>query len=76
MLRGETGVRASTYDSAGQLTSAVRTGTGAATETFSYDTSGNRTNASGVAYTNTNNNRIVSNGVYNYYYDDEGNLIR
>jgi YD repeat-containing protein len=64
------------YDTAGQITSLVRTGGGASMESFSYDTSGNRTAATGVAYTNTNNNRIVSDGVFNYYYDDEGNLIR
>jgi YD repeat-containing protein len=42
------------YDTAGQITSLVRTDGGATMETFSYDTSGNRTAATGVAYTNTN----------------------
>jgi YD repeat-containing protein len=55
-----------TYDTAGQITSLVRTGGGG----------GNRIATSGTAYTNTTNNRIISDGVYNYYYDDEGNLIR
>ncbi|MEX2140344.1 MAG: RHS repeat-associated core domain-containing protein [Pirellulales bacterium] len=65
------------YDAAGQLTSLSWTGPGGGgAETFSHDTNGNLTNNSGAAYANNPNNRIHSDGVFNYYYDDEGNVVQ
>jgi RHS repeat-associated protein len=42
-------------------------------EDYSYDENGNRTNA---GYVTGSNNQLVSDGIYNYEYDAEGNLIR
>jgi YD repeat-containing protein len=39
-------------------------------ETYSYDANGNRTNA---GYQTGSNNQLLSNGTYNYTYDNEGN---
>ncbi|MEJ7591978.1 MAG: RHS repeat-associated core domain-containing protein [Planctomycetaceae bacterium] len=41
-------------------------------ETYTYDANGNRTN---TGYTTGTNNRVTSDGTYNYTYDDEGNRI-
>ncbi|MEJ7590407.1 MAG: Ig-like domain-containing protein, partial [Planctomycetaceae bacterium] len=41
-------------------------------ETYTYDANGNRTN---TGYTTGTNNRVTSDGTYNYAYDDEGNRI-
>jgi RHS repeat-associated protein len=42
-------------------------------ETYTYDDNGNRTNSGfGV----TTNNRLTTDGTYNYAYDDEGNITR
>jgi len=41
-------------------------------ETYTYDANGNRTN---TGYTTGTNNRVPSDGTYNYTYDDEGNRI-
>ena len=40
-------------------------------ESYSYDANGNRTNA---GYQTGVNNQLLSDGVYTYSYDDEGNL--
>jgi len=56
-------------DSTGQLTGATG---GPSTETYSYDSNGNRTNA---GYVTGWNNELLSDGVYNYEYDAEGNRI-
>jgi len=40
-------------------------------ESYSYDANGNRTNA---GYQTGVNNQLLSDGVYTYTYDDEGNL--
>jgi RHS repeat-associated protein len=40
-------------------------------ESYSYDANGNRTNA---GYQTRVNNQLSSDGVYNYFYDSEGNL--
>jgi RHS repeat-associated protein len=42
-------------------------------ESFSYDANGNRTNP---GYVTGKNNRLLSDGKFNYEYDDEGNVIR
>ena len=47
-------------------------------ELYSYDANGNRTNSSlhGDGYVTDANNRLVSDGVYNYSYDNQGNMIQ
>ena len=43
-------------------------------ESFAYDANGNRLSADGVSYgTPDLGNRLTSDGVYSYDYDDEGN---
>ena len=59
-----------TYDKTSQLTGADRAGT-ARDESYAYDANGNRTNA---GYSTLADNRLQSDGVYNYAYDNEGNL--
>jgi RHS repeat-associated protein len=59
------------YDAASQLTGADRSGT-ANDEAYTFDDNGNRTNGGFVA---TTNNRLATDGTYNYSYDDEGNTI-
>jgi RHS repeat-associated protein len=60
-----------TYDSGGQLT--VADYNYQTDEAYSYDANGNRTN---TGYDTDPNNRLASDGVYNYQYDDEGNRTR
>ena len=59
------------YDSTGQLTSATHTFQ--TDESFSYDDAGNRTN---TGYSIGTNNRLNSDGTYDYEYDDEGNRTK
>ena len=59
------------YDDRSQLTEADHSFQ--EDETYSYDENGNRTND---GYATETNNRLQSDGVYNYEYDNEGNLIR
>lgn len=66
------GVTNYTYDKNNQLTVADHSNTNKPDENFSYDANGNR-NSSG--YQTGTNNRLNSDGKYNYTYDDEGNLI-
>jgi RHS repeat-associated protein len=54
------------YDNAGQLTSGGGTN-------YSYDPNGNRTMA---GYQTGPDNRLVSDGVWNYTYDNENNVIQ
>jgi RHS repeat-associated protein len=58
-------------DDTDQLTGA--TYSGQSNETYGYDLNGNRTNA---GYQTTTNNRLQTDGTYNYTYDDEGNLTQ
>ncbi len=59
------------YDNTDQVTGASYTGTGQpANEAYSYDANGNRTNA---GYSTGANNRLLSDGTFNYVYDAEGN---
>ena len=65
-----------TYDATGQLTDVDASGgtcgdTGC-DESFSYDVNGNRTM---TGYTTDTGNRLTSDGIYDYSYDDNGNLI-
>ena len=41
-------------------------------ESFSYDANGNRTM---TGYSTGTGNRLLSDGTYNYTYDDEGNTL-
>jgi RHS repeat-associated protein len=61
-----------TYDKNNQLTIADHSNANKPDESFGYDANGNR-NSSG--YQTGTNNRLNSDGKYNYTYDDEGNLI-
>lgn len=61
-------VTAYTHDDSGQLTDADHIGQ--ADEAYTYDDNGNRIMA---GHTVDPNNRLVSDGTYNYEYDDEGN---
>ena len=67
-----TGTADYSYDARDQLTGTTYTA-GQEDEAYSYDANGNRTNA---GYQTEVNNRVTSDGTFNYAYDDEGNLIR
>ena len=54
-----------TYDATGQLTAT-------SAESFAWDSNGNPT---GGSYTVGTDNRVSTDGTYNFTYDDEGNLI-
>ncbi|TAG67879.1 MAG: hypothetical protein EAZ25_05665 [Oscillatoriales cyanobacterium] len=65
------------YDKRNQLTAADHTNTNNPDESYSYDGNGNRTSSrTSSSYQTGVNNRLQSDGTYNYGYDDEGNLIR
>ena len=57
------------YTSNDQLTSVSHTHVSFANESFSYDANGNRTGTTGT------DNRLTTDGTYNYAYDNEGNLL-
>lgn len=63
------------YDAAGQLLSAERSV--GADESYAYDANGNRTASwlHGTDYVTGDGNRLLSDGVYDYAYDAEGNMI-
>lgn len=65
------------YDKRDQLTTADHSDENNADETYSYDKNGNRTDSSlhGDGYVTDANNRLASDGTYNYEYDNQGNLI-
>lgn len=76
-----------TYDAKGNVLSVADTINGAAAdhsraalvdEAFTYDDNGNRVSSSlhGTGYQRGPGNRLLSDGTYNYQYDDEGNVIR
>jgi RHS repeat-associated protein len=60
------------YDNRGQLEGV----TGSASESYDYDDNGNRDAANGQTYQIVANNRIQSDGIYSYLYDNESNVIR
>jgi YD repeat-containing protein len=72
-----------TYDLTGQLNGVdANGGTCGPTvcdESFAYDLNGNRITSTGYGqsqtYTTGTENRLLSDGVYNYTYDDEGNTL-
>jgi RHS repeat-associated protein len=62
------------YDAAGQLQSAVsQNPTVQPSTTYTYDANGNRTMS---GYLTAANNRVTSDGTYNYQYDHEGHRIK
>ena len=60
-----------TYDATGQLTAADHSSQ--TNEAYSYDANGNRTN---TGYSTGTNNQLLSDGTFNYEYDDEGNRTK
>ena len=62
-----------TFDNTDQLVGADRSGT-LADETYGYDLNGNRLTKGQSNYTLGVGNRLLSDGQFNYQYDDEGNL--
>jgi RHS repeat-associated protein len=68
---GTDGTQDYTYDATNQLTGADHTTI--ADEAYSYDANGNRTLA---GYGTGTNNQLLTDGTYNYEYDDEGNRTR
>ena len=67
------GSRSFSYDADSQLLSA--SGGTVPTESFAYDANGNRTTGNGRSYqTTTFDNRLVTEGVFSFAYDDEGNV--
>lgn len=72
------GVTDYAYDDRDQLTGADHTAAGLPDETYTYDANGNRVSSSlhGNGYITGVNNRLLSDGTYNYAYDGEGNLVR
>ena len=65
------------YDERNQLIGADRSDENNPDESYSYDANGNRISSHLHSnYTTGDNNRLESDGVYNYEYDGEGNLIR
>ena len=65
-----------TYDDRDQLIGADHSDVNNADEIYSYDANGNRVSSSlhGNGYVTDPNNRLVSDGIYNYAYDNQGNL--
>ena len=63
------------YDRTGQLLSAIYSGQ--PDEFFNYDANGNRESDSrpGSVYSTETGNRLVSDGLFDYEYDGEGNLV-
>jgi len=66
------------YDQRDQLRGANRADTDArGDETYVYDANGNRVSTHvGNPYVTGEGNRLLSDGLYNYQYDDEGNTVR
>lgn len=66
------------YDPRGQLTGAAHADVANPDETYAYDDNGNRTasHAHGTGYQTGQGNRLLSDGTFNYAYDNEGNVIR
>lgn len=72
------GITNYTYDQRNQLIEANHTNANNPDESYSYDANGNRISSSihGDDYQTGAGNRLVSDGIYNYEYDNEGNLSR
>jgi RHS repeat-associated protein len=65
---GTDGTQDYSYDDTNQLTAVDHSAI--PDEAYSYDANGNRTNS---GYGTGTNNRLLTDGVYNYQYDNEGN---
>ncbi|WP_199308523.1 RHS repeat-associated core domain-containing protein [Aphanizomenon flos-aquae] len=67
-----------TYDNRAQLTGANHSNANNPDETYTYDANGNRVTSSihGNGYVTGKGNRLLSDGKYNYEYDNEGNLTK
>jgi len=65
------------YDATDQLTAADHSAASIPDESYVYDANGNRvrTNLHATGYIAGPGNRLLSDGTYNYAYDNEGNLI-
>jgi RHS repeat-associated protein len=65
------------YDKADQLAAATYSNPTIPGEAYAYDPNGNRTSSSvhGSGYKTGPGNQLLSDGTYNYTYDNEGNLI-
>lgn len=66
------------YDKRDQLVGADRASLGNPDETYKYDANGNRISSSRhmSGYITGPGNRLLSDGTYNYAYDNEGNLSK
>ena len=69
--------RAYTYDQLKQLRAVDHSDTDVPDEVYAWDASGNRTVSTqhGTSYKTDANNRIKTDGVYDYQYDNEGNRV-
>lgn len=67
-----------TYDNRAQLTGANHSNANNPDESYTYDANGNRitSNIHGNGYVTGQGNRLLSDGKYNYEYDNEGNLTK
>lgn len=72
------GVTNYSYDDRDQLIGANHSNAAKPDETYEYDANGNRVNSSihGNGYVTGPGNRLLSDGIYNYAYDNEGNLLK
>jgi RHS repeat-associated protein len=72
------GVTDYSYDDRDQLIAAEYSNDNNLDESYSYDANGNRIESSihSDGYQTGDANRLLSDGTYNYEYDNEGNLIR
>ncbi len=72
------GITNYSYDDRDQLIGADHSNAAKPDETYEYDANGNRVNSSihGNGYVTGPGNRLLSDGVYNYVYDSEGNLVK
>lgn len=74
-LTDSLGMRSYTYDADGQVTAATQpSGSPIANEAYSYDAVGNRIGGQGSAPVYDADNRLLSDSVFTYAYDNEGNL--
>ena len=67
-----------TYDATGQLLTADHSDSSIPDEFYVYDLNGNRVDSHlhGSDYVTGPNNQLLSDGEFNYEYDDEGNQVR
>ncbi|WP_353928958.1 Ig-like domain-containing protein [Okeanomitos corallinicola TIOX110] len=72
------GITDYTYDNRAQLTGANHSNANNPDESYTYDANGNRITSSihGNGYVTGEGNRLLSDGTYNYEYDNEGNLTK